>query len=163
VDPAVAQVLNRVAGGFQRVGAGVELDLALAGEGYQAGQIGAGADEIRHDADFAQDQRHGRESYRAAIANHVVRAPRAQHRHGVTDRGVFADEVEDRVGTGAGEVTDLLHLLRAGDDQVVRAAVHGQCQRLLTEVHRDDLRHGHGLEALDADVTEPSDAYYYGR
>ena len=125
MDPAVAQVLDRVAGGFQRVGAGAELDLALAGQDDEAGQIGAGADEIRHDADFAQDQWHGGERYRATVADQVVRASRAQHRHGVTDRGVFPDEVEDRVGPGAGDLTDLLHLLLAGGDQVVRPAVHG--------------------------------------
>ena len=66
--------------------------------------------------------------------------PGAQHGHAVTDRGVFPDEVEDRICAGAGEVTDLLPLLPVGGDHVVRAAVQGQFQRILAGIHRDDLR-----------------------
>jgi hypothetical protein len=52
-DPAVAEVVDRVAGGCQRVTGGVKHDLPLVGEGDETGEIGVGADEIRRDRDFA--------------------------------------------------------------------------------------------------------------
>ena len=45
-DSAVAKVVDRVVGGFQRVAAGVERDFALTCERDEAGQVGVGADEV---------------------------------------------------------------------------------------------------------------------
>jgi hypothetical protein len=53
MDSAVAEVVDRVAGGCQRVTGGVKHDLRLAGEGDETGEIGVGADEIRRDRDLA--------------------------------------------------------------------------------------------------------------
>ena len=58
-DPAVAKVLDGVVGGFQGVAGGAEHDLALAGEGDEAAQIGVGADEVSDDGDFSQDELEG--------------------------------------------------------------------------------------------------------
>ena len=46
MNPPMAEVIDRVAGGLQRVAAGAEHDFALTGEGHQAGQVGVGADEV---------------------------------------------------------------------------------------------------------------------
>src|SRR6266550_8773455 len=109
-DPALTEVIDCVAGGFQGVAGAVKRDLPLARKGDEAGEIGVGADEVRRDRDFAQHERQGGKRHRPAVADQVIRAPRAQHRYGVTDRAVFSDEVEDRVGTCPGEVPDLLPL-----------------------------------------------------
>ena len=74
MDSAVAEVIDRVVGGFQRVAAGVEHDFALTREGHEADQVGVGADEVGGESDFAEYQRHGRERHGAAVTHQVVLA-----------------------------------------------------------------------------------------
>src|SRR6516162_8985835 len=124
-DPAMTEVIDRVAGSLQGVAGAVERDLPLARKSDEADEIGVGPDEARRDRDFAQHERQGGKRHRPAVTDQVIRARRVQHRYGVTDRAVFSDEVEDRGGTCPGEVPDLLRLLPVGGDHVVRTAVQG--------------------------------------
>jgi len=137
----------------------VKHHLPLVRQVDQVGEIRVGADQVGHDADLTQHELHAGERHRAAVTDQVVRAARAQHPHRVADRAVLPDEVEHRVGAPAGELADLLCLPPVGGYHLVRAAVQGQFPRILVGVHRDDLRGGHHLEALDADVTQPADAH----
>jgi len=148
--------IDGVVGRCKRIAARVQRHLALVREGHQVGQVGIGADEVGGDGDLAENHRHGGERHGAAVAHQVVRAPGAQHRDGVADRAVLSHEVEDRVGAQAGEVTDLLRLLAAGVNLVICAPGHGELQGFLAGIHGDDRSRGHGLEALDTDMTQPA-------
>jgi hypothetical protein len=58
-DAAVAEVADRIIGGFQPVPGGAEHDFAVSGEHNQVLKVGAGVDEVADDRDLAEHEPHG--------------------------------------------------------------------------------------------------------
>ncbi len=87
----------------------------------------------------------------------VARTP--QHAHAVARGAALADEVDHGFGSApAGEGEDLLDLVAAAHDAMVRPDREGQLQRVGIPVDDHDLGGGQRLEDLHADVSESARA-----
>ena len=74
--PAGVEIVQRVEGGVERVGLGVQRDLARLGQHHQLGQVVVGADDVADDVALGGDDVERRDVERAAVADDVVRAGR---------------------------------------------------------------------------------------
>src|SRR5215218_171789 len=160
LEPPVVEVGHRVVDGVQRIGAGVQRDLALGGQGHQVLQIDVRADQAADERDPPRDHVDGRDVDVLTVADDVVEAAVLDHRHAVLDGALLADEVDDRLGPRAvGELLHGLDVRGALDlDGVVGAQLARELKRLLVRVDDDDLGRRVRLEALDADVAEAAGA-----
>src|SRR3954451_20027158 len=160
LQPAAVEVGHRVVDRVERVGARVQGHLALRGQRHQVLQVDVRADQVADERDLARDHVDRRDVDVLAVADDVVEAAVLDHRDAVLDGALLADEVDDRLRSGA--VGQLLHgvdVRAALDlDDVVGAELARQRQRLLGRVVDDDLGRLLGLQALDADVTQAAGA-----
>src|ERR1700747_2184516 len=65
--------------GLERVGLGVQGDLAVLGQHHQLGQLVVGSDDVADDVALGGDDVQGRDGQRAAVADDEVRPGRAGH------------------------------------------------------------------------------------
>src|SRR3954454_15783140 len=163
LQPPVVEVVHRVVDRVQRIGRGVQLDLALGGQRHQILQVDIRADEVPDERDLARDHVDRRDVDVLAVADDVVEAAVLDHRHAVLDRALLAHEVDDRLRAHAvGKLLHRLDVLAVLDlDRVVGAHLARERERLLARVDDDDLRRRVGLQALDADVPEPAGADHH--
>src|ERR1022692_4552861 len=154
-DPAGVEIRQRIRRGIQRVGPGVQGDLARLGQHHQLGEVVVGADDVADDVPLGRDDVERRDVQRAAIADDGVRPGRGGHRPAVGLGALLRDEVEHDLGAGpAGQFRHGGDLAAVGDHGVVRAELLGELERVRVAVNHDDLGGGERGEALDADVAE---------
>src|SRR6266508_3892719 len=77
------QIVHRVVHRRQRVGLGVQLYLALGGEGHQLGEVVEGADQVADDVPLGGDDVDGVDVDGPAVADHEMRLGPLGHRPGV--------------------------------------------------------------------------------
>src|ERR1700745_468459 len=78
-DPAGVEVGARVGRGVERVGLGVQGDLAVLGQHHQLGQFVIGTHDVADDVALGGDDVQGRDGQGAAVADDVVRPGRPRH------------------------------------------------------------------------------------
>src|SRR5215213_6793172 len=102
-SPQVAgvEILYGVVDGVQRVGRGVQVDLALGGEHHQFDEVVVGADQVARDVALGRDDVYSRDLHHAAVADNVVGAARSGHVPGVVLGATFAHIIEDDFGAVA--------------------------------------------------------------
>src|ERR1700722_6286831 len=144
-------------GRVERVGLGVEGDLAGLGEGHQLGELVVGADDVADDVPLGRDDVEGRDRDRAAVADDEVGPAGGGHVPGVHLRALLGHEVQHHVrAVPAGEVLDRADLAAVGDHGVGGAELLRQFQRVGAAVDDDDPGRRQRRQALDADVAEPA-------
>src|ERR1039458_8174304 len=100
-DPAGVAVGEGLRRGIQRIGPGVQGDLAVLREDHELRQLVVGADDVPDNVPLGRDDVEGRDVHRAAVADDVVRAGRARHREPVLLGALLGDEVQHHVGPGS--------------------------------------------------------------
>ena len=83
----------------QRVGLGVQRDVARLGQHHQLGEVVVRADEVADDVDLRGDDVDRRDADRAAVADHEVRPGAPQHPRTIDFGPLLGDEVDDDLGT----------------------------------------------------------------
>src|ERR1051326_2254666 len=113
-DPARDQVGERVGGGVQRVGPGVQGDPAALRQGHQLGEVVVGAHDVPDDVALGGDDVQRGDLHGAAVADDEVGAAAAGHGPPVGLGALLGHEVEDHVRpAAAGQVPDRPPLPRA--------------------------------------------------
>src|ERR1700760_716868 len=95
--PAGVEVGERVGRGVERVGLGVQRNLARLGQRHELDQVVVGADDVADDVALGGDDVQGRDGQRAAVADDVVRAGRPGHVPAVHLGALLGHEVEHHV------------------------------------------------------------------
>src|ERR687893_1703970 len=80
---AVVEILYGVVDGVQRVGRGMQIDLALGGEHHQFDEVVVGSDQVAGDVALGRDDVDGRDLHHAAVADDVVGTAGPGHVPGV--------------------------------------------------------------------------------
>src|SRR6202044_4101402 len=120
--PARIQIRERLHGAGQRVGAGMQGDLARLGQRHQLGQVVVGADDVAHDVALGGDDVERGDLQRAAVPDDEVRTARGGHVPAVHLGALLGHEVQYDVGAySAGQVLDRVHLGAVGHYGVTRA------------------------------------------
>src|SRR5579859_66426 len=163
-DPAGVQVGERVGGGVQRVGPGVQGHPAALRQGHQLGEVVVGAHDVPDDVALGGDDVERGDLHGAAVADDEVGAAAAGHGPPVGLGALLGDEVEhDLRAAAAGQLPDRLDLPAVGHHGVVRADLAGQLQRVGVAVHHDDRGGGERGQALDTDMAQAPRPYHDGR
>src|SRR5690349_16642696 len=161
-DPAGVEIGQRLGRLGQRVGPGVQGDLARLGQHHQLGQVVVGADDVADDVALGADHVERRDVQLAAVADHEVRAGPAGHRPALVLRTLLGDEVEHHVRAALGQVLHRGYVAAVGDHRVGRAELLGQLERVRIAVHHDQVGGRQRGDALDADVPEAARADDHG-
>ena len=149
--------------GVQRVGPGVQGDLARLGQHHQLGEVVVGADDVADDVALGGDDVERRDVQLAAVADHVVRAGPAGHRQAVVLRALLGDEVEHHVRAALPVRSwTAATWLPSATTVWCRAELLGELERVRVAVHHDEVGGGQRGDALDADVPEPARADDHG-
>src|SRR5215207_2274293 len=123
-QPPVVEVVDGVVGRLQRVGLGVEGDLALGGQGHQLGQVVVGPDDVADDVALGGDDLDGRDLDDPAVADHEVRPGPPGHLPGVLLGSLLADEVQHHLGAvAAGQLLDPVDVAAVPDDHTGGARI----------------------------------------
>src|SRR5690348_11053555 len=160
-DAAGVQVGERVGGGVQRVGPGMQGHPAALGQGHQFGEVVVGADDVPDDVALGGDDVERGDLHRAAVADDEAGPAAAGHGPPVGLGALLGHEVEHHVrAAAAGELAHRLDLRAVGHHGVVRADLGGQLERVGITVHHDDRGGGERGQALDADVAQAPRPYH---
>src|SRR5690349_6858850 len=161
--PAGVEVGERVGRGVERVGLGVQLNLARLGQHHQLDQIVVGADDVADDVALGGDDVQGGDLQLAAVADDVVRAGRPGHVPAVHLRALLGHEVQDHVrALPAGQLLHRVDLRAVAHHGVIGAELGGQLERVRVAVDHDDVGRGQRGQALDADVAKAAGADDHG-
>src|SRR5207248_10874347 len=74
LKPSPVEIRHRVVDRVEWIGAGVQADLALGGEGHELLEVRVGADQVADERDLARDHVDRRNVDVLAVADHVVEA-----------------------------------------------------------------------------------------
>src|ERR1700744_3401606 len=128
-DAPGVEVVERFDRGVQRIGLGVQGDLAGLGQGHQLGQLVVGPDDVADDVALGGDDVQRRDVQRAAVADDEVGAGRGGHVPAVHLGALFGHEVQHHFSAVAsGQVLDRVDLVTVGHDRLVRAELLGQLE-----------------------------------
>ena len=141
---AGVEVVQRLLGGVERVGLGVQRDLAGLGQHHQLGELVVGADDVADDVALGRDDVQRRQRAAAAVADddstsrpaRVIAKPSFSAPCSATKSSTTSAPV------AAGEILHGVHLLAVGDHGVVGAERLGQLERVRVAVDDDDVRRG---------------------
>ena len=136
--------------------------LPWAAKRHQLLQVVVGPDQVADEVDLGGDDVDGGDVDVLPVADDVVVAGAAEHRHTLFGRPTLAHEVQDSFcPVTAGEIQDLLHVGPVGDDAVVGTDLGRQRDCLGITVDDDDRHARDRFEDLDSDVAEATGADHH--
>src|SRR5215208_204909 len=128
-SPQVAgvEILYRVVDGVQRVGRGVQTNLALGGEHHQFDEVVVGADQVACYVALGRDDVYGGDLHHATVADHVVGTAWSGHVPGVVLGAALAHVIEDDLGAFAvGHLEDGIDVAVFDLHRLVRSPLSGE-------------------------------------